>query len=198
MRRFSMLLCSIVPVAPFAGTAQAEAVEVNVCSPVPSVIVVGNGSEYIRVTNRNISFRLGVTIEPPKNTIRQRDALLRVGETLLKLDNGRFSGSRVDSYTVPVMDVAAWVNPSMKLSPIRLCNDKIKKRGGNSRRQFLKTGGTLVRHSAYTVWAIVVWDVREKKRWPLRGHVTKKRVREAPPQRLTVNVICSPMPARRQ
>ncbi len=197
MRRSPKIACVIALAWLSTGLARAETVEVNVYSPVPSIIVVGDGERYVRVTNRNISFKLGVTIERPKNLVRQTESILRVGETLVKLDNGRFNGSRVNNYSVPVMDVAAWSNPTMRLSPVRLCNDEIDRRGGDTRRRFLQTGRTLVRHSAYTVSAIAVWDVREKRRWPLPGHATKRRIKEAPPQKLTVNVICSPMPARR-
>ncbi len=198
MRSPRNIFCCICAAVFAPGIAQAETVEINIYSPVPSIIVVGNGTEYTRVSNRLISYKLGVTIERPKNMVRQRDALLRIGETLVSLDSGQFTGSRVDTYSVPVMDVAAWVNPSMKLSPVRLCNDEIKRRGGNARRQFLRVGGTLMRHSAYTVSAIAVWDVREKRRWPRSGYSTKTRVREAHPQRLTVRVICSPMPSGAQ
>ena len=139
------------------------------------IIVTGKGkTKYDKVVTKKIDVWLTISApgKPPRDKKKVSGSASVEGEDGVFVSGG-FSGSaKIYKLSFKYKGPRSQSVENTRVSPIKLCNDKLKSLSGNARKDFLRKGGNILFANAYVARATQGWEVRKKnsifkeiKRW---------------------------------
>ena len=180
----------------FPSVAMADVVEIalapsNVQNGIgsPRVVVGGYGKDkYDHVVTKTVDAWIIVSGHKPENSQAQLDSELRIEGGSTEIVN--FPATSVHKISFPYIDFKPGPVANVRISPIKLCNDRLAALQGLTRTQFLKQGGSLQHPRA--------WDATAKIKFsmPSKGVVFKElqdRTWNAEPVAVGANIVCRPL-----
>jgi len=130
------------------------------------IIVTGKGkTRYDKVATKNVDVWL--TASAPKKPKRDKKKLggyidVENGRATLSFSNGFSSASKIYKLSFKYVNPRSRSVANTRVSPVKLCNDKLKSLSGNARKDFLRKGGNIPYSKAYRATARQSWRVRKK------------------------------------
>jgi len=129
------------------------------------IIVTGKGTtKYDKVVTKKIDVWLTISApgKPPRDKKKTSGSASVEGEGDLFVSGG-FSGSaKIYKLSFKYKGPRSQSVENTRVSPIKLCNDRLKSLSGNARKDFLRKGGNISFKNAYVARATQSWTVRKK------------------------------------
>ena len=156
----------------YAAIAAAQIVEIHHLLPKGGVqtdvqstkirVTGSTESKYDKVATSSLD--AWVSVKAPDKPPRDKDKLSGTvsveGTDVLSLSSGFPSAGAVYKVTFPYQDPRSLQVANQRISPIKLCNDKLVSLSGAARQKFLNEGGNIYRDDGYIATAKQSWRVR--------------------------------------
>lgn len=179
-----------------AGTALADRMEVSISnkaghSGIAEIKIDGPSKDapYNEVRTETLEYYVSIRGDVP-------DKAGGSGLGSLELEGGKLDILRVDGNWVKYKVIAPYTDPwsgvavNERISPAKLCNDRLKQTSGSSREKFLKKGVTFMHKEAYSLKFRVMYIL---DKWPF-DEVKDYDYYERVPVQITCMALDRPRP----
>lgn len=158
----------------YPTTAMAQIVKITHVVPkagtqtdIGSTRIVVTGStedKYDKVVTSSLDAWVSVSApdKPPRDQKKLGGKVMIEGETLLNRVEGFPGSPTVYKLTFSYRDPRSYQVANQRVSPVKLCNDKLASLSGAARQQFRDEGGVVLRPDAYMATADQAWVVRKQ------------------------------------
>ena len=129
------------------------------------IIVTGaTEDKYDKVVTTSLDAWVSVSApdKPPRDQKKLGGNVMIEGETYLSKMGGFPGSPTVYKLTFPYRDPRSYQVANQRVSPVKLCNDKLASLSGAARQQFRDEGGIVSRPDAYMAVADQSWVVRKQ------------------------------------
>lgn len=158
----------------YPPAATAQIVEINHIAPkagtetdigVTRIIVTGSTeNRYDKVITTSLDAWVSVKAPetPARSAGKGAGTITIEGQESVRVSSGFPTAPTIYKLSFPYRDPRSLQVANQRISPVELCNDRLRSLSGAAREQFLREGGNILRQDAYIAEAGQGWYIRPK------------------------------------
>lgn len=174
MSRQLLVGAAAAAVFAYPATATAQIVEIHHIPPkagtetdigTTRIVVTGSGeNRYDKVATSSLDAWVSVKApdKPPRDKDKLGGTISIEGHQAAGVATGFSGAPTIFKLTFPYRDPRSLQVANQRVSPVKLCNDRLESLSGAAREEFRNKGGNILRQDAYIATARQGWVVRKQ------------------------------------